>query len=126
MATTKTVHLRHKQSEGLAFGPNNELQFGVRGGFAPGEIIVEEDHPLLELLIELEGDNLEVVPEDDGPVKVYVSPLDPDKEYKTRAGLVGAMRKAAKDGNAIADLWLRDNIADDDPDKDGADDSDGA
>lgn len=100
-------HLRHKLHEGLSFGPDNELQFGVKGGFAPGEIIVDEDHPLYDQLIELEGSQLEEVSE--GPTKVYSDVLGTDAEFPSKQALMAHVRAQAKAGNALAIAYLEAN-----------------
>lgn len=117
----KKIRLRHKESEGLQFGPESEIKFGVRGGFPPGITVVDEDHPLYDRLWELEGANLEVVDES-GPAKVYVSPIDPEREFKSRASLLSHIRAAAKKGNALAVAWLDANAKADDDDTAADDD----
>lgn len=101
-----TVHLRHKEHEGLVFGDGEDsIKFGLRGGFAPGEVIVDTDHPWYPELMRREGHLLEEVTK--GPKKVYVSPIDPDIEYGSRAELEAALQAAADDGDALAVAWLQ-------------------
>jgi hypothetical protein len=102
---SKTQHLRHTQYEGLSFGPENEIQFGIKGGFPPGEIVISEDHPLYDELWAAEGPYLEVVDDAKG-AKVYVSPIEPDREFKSKAAMVASVRAAAKAGNSMARMWL--------------------
>lgn len=109
------VKLHHKEFEGLVFGPDSEIKFGLRGGFEPGYCVIDDEHPLYDELWRAEGHALEIVDADGGPPKVYVSPIDPAKEFKTKAGLLAHIRKAAKDGNAMAKLWLEENAKGDEP-----------
>lgn len=101
------VKLRHKESDGLTFGPNGELQFGIKGGFLPGELEVDTDHPLYARLWELEGGFLEEVGK--GPAKVYVDPLGSDTEFPSRQALLAHVRAEAKAGNSLAIAWLEAN-----------------
>lgn len=115
------IRIRHKEFEGLTFGPGDDveygtIQFGVKGGFPPGEAIVDEDHPLWDDLWRREGANLEVV--SDGPAKVYVSPIDPSLEFPSRPALLNSIRIAAQTGDPVAVAWLRRNAdADDEPEE---------
>jgi hypothetical protein len=102
----KKIKLHHKEAEGLVFGPESEIKFGIRGGFEPGFTVVDEDDPLLPLLLATE--DVEVVNEA-GPARVYVSPLDPDKEFKSKAALMSHIRSAAKAGDPTAVAWLERN-----------------
>ena len=98
------VKLRHKTLEGLKFGPNSEIKFGLAGGFAPGELVIDDQDPLYSLLWELEGPNLDVVP--DGPARVYASPIEPGREFNSQAGLLAHVNAAAKKGDELAKAWL--------------------
>lgn len=112
----KKVKLHHKLYDGLAFGAESEIQFGMRGGFEPGYLVIDEEHPLYDALWAAEGANLEVVDET-GPARVYVSPLEPDREFKSRPALLAHIRAAAKKGNKLAIAWLEANgDVKDDPD----------
>jgi len=116
------IRLRHKELEGLYFGPDNEIIFGIRGGFPPGETVVDDQHSLYAKLWELEGANLEVVGE--GVAKVYVSPIDPALEFPSRAALLASIRREAATGDAIAVAWLaRNGDVDDEPDDDDDEES---
>jgi hypothetical protein len=117
---SKLIHLRHTQYEGLSFGPDNEIQFGIKGGFAPGEIVISDDHPLYDELWAAEGPYLEVV-SDEKAAKVYVSPLDPEREFKSKAALIAHVRAEAKNGNSLARMWLeQNNVATEAPKDDDA------
>jgi hypothetical protein len=86
----KTVHLRHPEHEGLSFGPNNEIQFGLKAGFAPGEVFVDVDHPLYQKLRELEPTLVEVTAS--GQTTVFGCPIHQDKVFATNLGLLNHMR----------------------------------
>lgn len=98
------VTLHHKTLEGLQFGPNNEIKFGLAGGFPPGDLIIDDGHPLYPLLMELEGPNVDVIP--DGPAKTYMSPIEPGREFNSQAGLMAHVTAAAKKGDELAKGWL--------------------
>lgn len=88
----KKIRLRHRQFEGLVFGPNSEtaIRFGIRGGFAPGEALVDEDDPLVARLL-AEDPDVEIV-RADGPRQVFVCPDHPDQEFKTKGSLLAHMK----------------------------------
>lgn len=103
------VRIRHKELEALTFGPGGDdefgiIQFGPKGGFAPGEVVIDEDHPLYDELWAREGAQLEVVT--DGPPKVYISPID-SSEFPSRAALLSHVRNAAKAGDELALAWIK-------------------
>lgn len=100
------ITLHHKHFDGLQYGPEGEIQFGIKGGFEPGYWIGDEDYPLLADLLASEGDDIEVVTEKD-VAKVYVSPIDPEREFKSKPALVAHVRAAAKSGDATAIAWLK-------------------
>jgi hypothetical protein len=99
------IKLHHTMYEGLAFGPEKEIQFGPRGGFDLGMWVGPEDHPLLPALFAAEGAYLEVVT-DVVDARVYVSPIDPDREFKSKPALLAHLRAAAAKGNKLAKDWL--------------------
>lgn len=112
------VHLRHRQYEGLVFGPHGDIAdniaFGVKGGNLPGEWVGDDSHPLYKALWDAEGPNLEVV-DDTGPARVYVSPLDPEREFKSRPALLSHIRAVARGKSELAPMakaWLDHNAAD--------------
>ena len=86
------IKLFHPRYDSLSFGQNNEIQFGLKGGFEPGHVIVDEDDPLVTLLLQLEPDVVVVQPE--GPTQVFLCPLPAhaDKEFKTRHALLAHLR----------------------------------
>lgn len=86
----KMVRLRHPEHEGLVFGPNSEIKFGIRGGFPPGIVEIDEDDPLYALLLELEP-TVEIVNEG-GPAQVFLCPIHPDKEFKAKIALLAHLR----------------------------------
>lgn len=98
------VKLRHKTLEGLKFGANNEIKFGLAGGFQPGELIIDDQDPMYPLLMELEGPNLDVIP--DGPPARYMSPIEPGREFASKQGLIAHVTAAAKKGDELAKGWL--------------------
>lgn len=116
----KIVRLRHREYEGLRFGPDNDIVFGIRGGFAPGEVEISTDHPLYEELWRIEGASLEVV-DTSGPPRIYVSPIDPTREFKSKEAMLAHVRETAAGGSALARMWLEQNniapIAPEAPDK---------
>jgi hypothetical protein len=107
-AKAKAVTLHHTQLEGLHYGANDEIVFGLKGGFAPGEWSGPTDHPLYDALWAAEGSFLEVV-DKSGPAKVYVSPLDPSLEFKSRQAMLAHVREAGRSGSAMAQMWLEQN-----------------
>ena len=100
------ITLHHTQFEGLTFGPDSNIQFGIKGGFEPGYWIGDEEHPLLPDLFAQEGPFLEVVTTAPVP-KVYVSPIDPEREFKSKQALMAHIRAAAKSGDTAALAWLK-------------------
>jgi hypothetical protein len=99
------IKLHHSAYEGLQFGPEGEIQFGIRGGFEPGYCVIDDDNPLLPDLFAAEGPFLEVVNTSPVP-KVYVSPIDPDREFKSKPALMAHIRAAAKAGDPTAEAWM--------------------
>lgn len=104
-----TIKLHHKYFDGLQFGggtpPDGVIQFGPRGGNLPGIAVVDENNPLLDALFASEGEAVEVVTASK-VARVYVSPLDPDREFKSRPALIAHIRSAAAKGNGMAKAWL--------------------
>lgn len=95
-----TIKLRHTAYEQLSFGANNEIQFGPKGGFDLGEVVIDTDHPLYDALWAAEGPFLEVV--NTRKNTVYVSPIDEDLEFTSKAALTAHIKAEAKKGNAVA------------------------
>lgn len=85
------IKLRHPRFEGLVYGPNGEIQFGLRGGHAPGIAVVDEDDPLLPALFRDEPE-IEVVTEVKAAV-VYVCSEHPGEEYRSKQALAAHMKR---------------------------------
>lgn len=86
------VKLYHPEYEGLSFGPNNDIVFGLKGGNAPHYAIVDEDNPMLDQLLAKEP-RVEIVTEI-GPSVVYGCPFHPDLEFKTKGAMERHMKVA--------------------------------
>ena len=113
-ATAETVTLHHKTYTGLQYGPNSEIVFGPRAGQLPGYAVVPADHPLLPQLLEDEGANVEVVDDQLGGAKAWVSPIVPGREFTTQQGLIQHVKAAAKKGDALAEAWIARFLGDED------------
>lgn len=85
------ITLQHPRYEGFVFGQNNEIRFGLRGGFAPGYAIVDEDDPLVTALLEAEPEVVVVQPA--GPTQVFLCQTHPDKEFRTKNALLAHLRQ---------------------------------
>jgi len=107
-AKSKTITLRHSEYEGLHFGGSDDIVFGLKGGNAPFEWTGPADHPLLDDLWAAEGTFLTVV-DHSGPPKIYVSPIDPEREFKSREAVIAHVRELAEQGSAMAQMWLKQN-----------------
>lgn len=84
------IHLRHRESEGLQYGPNGEIKFGVRGGFAPGEFIGDDDDPLVQAVMAAEP--VDVVHEPGEKAVVYVCSEHSDREFLSKNALASHVR----------------------------------
>lgn len=93
MAETKVadVILFDPDHESMSYGPNNEIQFGRKGGFAPFIWQGPADHPMLEGLRRDEPRIQELRPEGEKAAN-YVCLFHPDKEFKTRASFDAHLR----------------------------------
>lgn len=98
------IHLKHRLYEGLAYGGAGEVQFGLKGGFLPGEYIGDDADPAVQALLANDPD-VEIV-RPDGPKQVFVA--TDGQEFSTKAALLHhhEILKAAND-DAIA----RENVA---------------
>lgn len=97
------IRLRHKQYEGLSYGPNNEIQFGLRGGAGPFEALVDEDDPLVTALL-AEDSNVEIVQPKGQADKIYVCPID-SGQFLTLAGFKVHQAAAHKKDKAPRPLF---------------------
>jgi len=92
------IKLHHRLYEGLAYGPNNEIQFGPKGGAAPGYALVDEDDPMVSALLAEDAD-VEVVRDNGAPAQIFMCAEHPDREFKTKAGLLAHLN--AKSHQAV-------------------------
>lgn len=91
----KQIKLRHPRYEGLTFGDGADaIRFGLRGGFAPGTVILDEDDHRIPALMAAEPD-IVIEREVGEPAREYLCPLHPDATFKTRAALLSHFRSEA-------------------------------
>ena len=91
------IFIKHRLYEGLAYGPNGEIQFGVKAGQAPGIAFVDEDDPMVHALMESDAD-VSVVVADGGRETVFICSSHPDREFATKSALNAHMRAKGHDG----------------------------
>lgn len=86
----KILRLFHPQYAGLQFGPNSEIKFGARAGLADNMADVDEDDPLLPLLLEQEP-SIVVLSGDSGVAQVFPCPFEETcghEPFKTKQGVI--------------------------------------
>lgn len=91
------IKLYHPEYEGLHFGPNDDIVFGLKGGAEPHYALVDENNPMLDQLLAKEP--LVQIVTEKGPTVVYGCPFHPDLEFKTKGALNRHM-SAAKHNDA--------------------------
>ena len=96
------IFIKHRLYEGLAYGPNGEIQFGVKAGQVPGVAFVDEDDPMVHALMESDAD-VSVVVADGGRETVFICSSHPDREFATKSALMAHMRAKGHDGTTKAE-----------------------